>query len=281
MPPHSSSETYERAAWRVLYTGLQDGATNMAVDEAILEAVNAGSSLPTLRFYGWNPACLSLGYGQEWDVADLEACAAHGWDVVRRPTGGRAILHVDELTYSVAAPETEPRVQGGILESYKRLSEALLAGLQLMGLEPTRAKPYYSDQGPLGPACFDGPSNYEITMGQMKLLGSAQARRRGMVLQHGTLPLYGDITRIAEALAFDAPGQRTATRLRLHYRATTVLQSLGRRVEIEEAAKFMRAGFARQLNLELVESELSTAEVSRAAEIRAEKFANEAWTKRV
>ncbi|GAB4165056.1 MAG: lipoate--protein ligase family protein [Candidatus Promineifilaceae bacterium] len=281
MPPHSSSETYDRAVWRVLYTGLQDGATNMAIDEAILEAVNAGSSLPTLRFYGWNPACLSLGYGQEWDVADLEACAAYGWDVVRRPTGGRAILHVDELTYSVAAPETEPRVQGGILESYKRLSEALLAGLQLMGLEPTRAKPYYSDQGPLGPACFDGPSNYEITMGQMKLLGSAQARRRGMVLQHGTLPLYGDITRIAEALAFDTPGQRTATRLRLHYRATTVLQSLGRRVEIEEAAKFMRAGFAKQLNLELVESELSAAELARAAEIRTEKFANEAWTKRV
>ncbi len=281
MPSHSSSETYERAAWRVLYTGLQDGATNMAIDEAILEAVNAGSSLPTLRFYGWVPACLSLGYGQEWDVADLAACAAHGWDVVRRPTGGRAILHVDELTYSVAAPETEPRVQGGILESYKRLSEALLAGLQLMGLEPTRAKPYYSDQGPLGPACFDGPSNYEITMGQMKLLGSAQARRRGMVLQHGTLPLYGDITRIAEALAFDAPGQRTATRLRLHYRATTVLQSLGRRVEIEEAASFMRDGFARQLNLELIDSELTAAELARAAQIRAEKFANETWTKRV
>ncbi|MCA9939148.1 MAG: lipoate--protein ligase family protein [Anaerolineales bacterium] len=277
----SGQETYERATWRVIESGLRDGATNMAVDEAIVEAVSAGISPPTLRFYGWEPACLSLGYGQEWEIADVENCATLGWDIVRRPTGGRAILHVDELTYSVAAPENEPRVVGGILESYKRLSEALLVGLHLMGLEPTRAQPYYSDHGPLGPACFDGPSNYEITMGQMKLLGSAQARRRGMVLQHGTLPLYGDITRIVDALHFDQPGQRTATRLRLRYRATTVMQSLGRRVEFADAVNFMREGFARRLNLELVAGELSAAEQARAAEIRREKFANDAWTRRI
>src|SRR5690606_17978475 len=102
---------YELATWRLLETGWQGGATNMASDEAIMEAVAAGEQPPTLRFYGWQPACLSLGYSQPWQVVDWESCAARGWDVVRRPTGGRAILHVDELTYSVVGPEHEPRLQ--------------------------------------------------------------------------------------------------------------------------------------------------------------------------
>jgi lipoate-protein ligase A len=274
-------ESYEPASWRFLDTGRQAGPANMAVDEAILEAVAAGESRPTLRLYGWQPACLSLGYGQSWDVADFDACAERGWHVVRRPTGGRAILHVDELTYSVCAPMDEPRVRGGVLESYQRLSEALLAGLRLLGLEPARAKPYYQDQGEPGPACFDGPSHYEITVGQSKLVGSAQVRKHGVVLQHGTLPLYGDITRVVQALFFDAPGQRLAAQARLNYRATTLAASLGRRVEYEQAAEAMRQGFAQALTLELKEQGLSESEQARAGALRAEKYGHESWTRRL
>jgi lipoate-protein ligase A len=267
--------------WRFLETGWQDGPTNMAVDEAILEAVAAGESRPTLRFYGWQPACLSLGYGQAWDVADMAACGERGWDVVRRPTGGRAILHVDELTYSVCAPVDEPRVHGGVLESYQRLSGALLTGLRLIGLEPARAKPYYQDQGEPGPACFDGPSNYEITVGQSKLVGSAQVRKLGVVLQHGTLPLYGDITRIVHGLYFELPGQRLAAQARLRYRATTLEASLGRRVEYDQAAGELREGFAQTLNLELVEGGLTEKEAARAEVLRREKYGSGEWTKRL
>lgn len=274
-------ETYPLATWRLLINEENDGATNMAIDEAILEAVAAGEQLPTLRFYSWNPPCLSLGYGQEWDVVDFSRCAEMGWDVIRRPTGGRAILHTDEFTYSLCLPETDIRVRGGILESYKRLSEALLVGLKLLGLQPSRAKPYYTDKGAVGAACFDGPNDYEITMGQMKLLGSAQARRKGMVLQHGTLPLYGDITRIAEGLFFDSAGQRAAQKSRLHYRATTVQQSLGKPVVFGQVVDCFRQGFAEQLRLEFVPATLSDKELARASELRAEKFANEAWTKRI
>lgn len=272
---------YEPAIWRFVNTGHQDGATNMAIDEAIMEAVEAGESPPTFRVYGWKPACLSLGLGQTWDVADYERCAERGWDVVRRATGGRAILHIDELTYSVNAPEGEPRVQGGIRESYRRLSEALVAGLEILGLRPQRTKPYYKDHGPLGPACFDGPSDYEITHGQMKLLGSAQARKRGMVLQHGTLPLDGDITRIVDGLYYELPGQRMAARSRLRYRATTLQQSLGRNVSFEEAAMAFKQGFAGHLHLSFSDEPLSAAEVERARQIRAEKYAHESWTRRV
>ena len=278
--PRRGKVTYMPATWRLLFSGLADGATNMAIDQAILESVATGESLPTLRFYGWQPACLSLGLAQEWDLADFELCAKQGWDVVRRTTGGRAILHVDELTYSVCAPKEEPRVQGGILESYEKLSEALLKGLQLMGLQPQRVKSYYQDQGELGPACFDGPSNFEIMMGQQKLLGSAQTRKKGVVLQHGTLPLYGDISRIANALYFDSMGQRQALDLRMRYRATTVLNSLGKQLSLDEAATFMRDGFATRLNLDFVESGLTEQELARMPQIRAERFANDDWTQR-
>ena len=126
---------YPFATWRLLRSTPADGATNMAVDEAILRMVAAGQVPPTLRFYAWEPACLSLGRAQPLADADLEALQAAGFDLVRRPTGGRGILHADELTYSVIAPQVEPRVAGGIMESYRRLSAGLMRGLEWLGVE--------------------------------------------------------------------------------------------------------------------------------------------------
>lgn len=272
---------YPPAIWRLLRTGWQDGPTNMAIDEAIAEAVAAGKSRPTLRFYGWEPACLSLGYGQSWTVADWEACAGRGWDVVRRPTGGRAILHVDELTYSVCAPESEPRVRGGVLESYQRLSAALAKGLTLLGVEPERAPQAGEQPGAKGPVCFDLPSSYEITVGGRKLVGSAQARKRGVVLQHGTLPLYGDLGRILHALCLDSPEQKVQMETRLRQTATTLEASRGRRAEFDEAADALQRGFSAALALTFEEKPLSSGEKARVQQIRAEKFADDDWTKRI
>src|SRR5690606_14878512 len=112
------------AKWRLIRTQPAAGAWNMAVDEAVLEAVGQGDVLPTLRLYAWNPPCLSLGFAQPVQDVDRAALARLGWELVRRPTGGRAILHTDELTYSVIAPLDEPRVAGSVLESYRRLSQA-------------------------------------------------------------------------------------------------------------------------------------------------------------
>lgn len=271
---------YERASWRLLESGVHDGPTNMAVDEAILESVAAGESPPTLRFYGWEPACLSLGFAQPWAVVEVAACRARGWDVVRRPTGGRAILHVDEVTYSVCLPQDEPRVQGGILASYRRLSDALADGLALLGLDPARAVPQDGARAEAGPACFDGPSNYEITAGSRKLVGSAQARKRGVVLQHGSLPLYGDVSRIVQGLVA-GEAQRAAMGRRLRTHATTLEESLGRRTEAADVIQALCRGFAGALNLALEAGCLSGEEKVRAQAIRAEKYANEAWTQRI
>lgn len=272
---------YPTATWRLLNTGWQDGATNMAVDEAIMQGIAAGESPPTLRFYGWDPPCLSLGYAQKWAIADREACAQRGWDVVRRPTGGRAILHIDELTYSVSVRADDARVQGGLLASYRRLSDALAEGLEYLGLHPQRAQPQGKNgAADEGPACFDNPSNFEITVGSHKLVGSAQARKHGVVLQHGTLPLHGDITRIADAL-LAGEEKREAIRRRLRASAITLQASAGRTISYAQAAESISAGFAQMLNLTLQHGELNAWEKEQVARIRAEKYGNAAWLERL
>ncbi len=280
--------SYPPAKWRLLHTEERDGPTNMAIDEAILQAVTANHVLPTLRFYGWHPPCLSVGFSQRAAEIDREACEQSGWGIVRRPTGGQAILHVDELTYSVCAPLDEPRVAGGVVESYGRLAAGLLAGLRLIGLEPAQAKPAYPmPEGGSGLACFDSAARYEVTVelagsdGQSsprKLVGSAQSRRLGGILQHGTLPLGGAIERVIDGLAFRAPGEREEARIRLGRRALTLDTALGRAVTFAEAARALARGFSQALNLELVPGELTTAEWTAAARIRSEKYANDAWT---
>jgi len=117
--------------WRLLITPPARGAWNMAVDQAILEHIGRGESIPTLRLYSWQPPCLSLGYAQPFADVDVARLNERGWDVVRRPTGGRAILHTDELTYSITAPNDEPRVAGSILESYNRLAGAVIASREV------------------------------------------------------------------------------------------------------------------------------------------------------
>jgi lipoate-protein ligase A len=136
---------------------------------------------------------------------DETACAHLGYTWVRRPTGGRAILHTDELTYSVVVPADEPRVAGGVVDAYRRLSVGLLSGLHALGVDAYQADAVLAPDSPQGAVCFDTPSKYEITAGGKKLIGSAQVRRQGMVLQHGTLPLTGDLGRIFNCLRVAEP----------------------------------------------------------------------------
>ena len=251
----------------------------MAVDEAILEAVGAGAVWPTLRLYAWVPPCLSLGYAQPIDDVDLTALHAHGWDIVRRPTGGRAILHTDELTYSVIGPPDEPRLAGSLLESYHVLSGALLNALHRLGIAAQASPQAASPPGSSiqGPVCFEVPSNYEITIDGKKLVGSAQARRKEGVLQHGSLPLAGDLGRITQALKFADPLARQAAAERIWQRATTVERVLGHPVEWQDAAQAFHQAFEQTLNLELLPSPLTPGEAQRAESLVHEKYSHPAW----
>jgi lipoate-protein ligase A len=267
--------------WRLILSPVADGAANMAMDEAILESVTAGTAPPTLRLYAWQPACLSIGYAQPVGEVDEARLRSQGWGLVRRPTGGRAILHIDELTYAVVAPSSNRHLEGGVLASYRHLSQGLIAGLQNLGLEPeVRDADPVSEEQRVDPVCFEVPSAYEITVAGRKLIGSAQLRRQGGVLQHGSMPLTGDIGRICLALSFPDEATRLARIDRLRSRACTIEGLLGHEVEWGEAAGALRLGFCEALGLWFEESEISEAEARRAAELVPERYAHPSWTGR-
>jgi lipoate-protein ligase A len=266
--------------WRLLITPPARGAWNMAVDEAILEAAGSGQSRPTLRLYAWNPACLSLGYAQSFADVDLDRLRANGWEVVRRATGGRAILHTDELTYSVTAPPDEPRVAGTVLESYQRLARALVWAVHALGLPVEMEEHAAPASAAKGPVCFEVPSAYEIVVEGKKLVGSAQARKREGVLQHGTFPLGGNLTRITQVLAFPDQAARAAAAEKLLSRATTAEAVLGQVIPWETAAQAFVEGFERQLGLTLERGELTSVEKARAEELVQKKYDHPDWTER-
>ncbi len=267
----------------------------MAIDEAILEAVGKELAPPTLRLYAWQPACLSLGYAQSIQDVDLIALSDSGWQLVRRPTGGRAILHVDELTYAVIAPHNEPRVQGTLLESYQRLAQALLKALQLLGIPaethqiqlPSGTQSNSPDNNSttsqntshadINPICFEVPSNYEIVVAGKKIIGSAQARRKEGVLQHGSLPLYGDITRISKVLCFPDETHRQRAADRIRQRATTAQLASGRIIDWDEASRAFIRAFEDALQVRLVHTDLSGSELMRADELVQEKYSTLQW----
>jgi lipoate-protein ligase A len=274
----------EKSTWRLLIPKQPaSGAWNMALDEAILNSIAQGSSPPTLRLYAWSPPCLSLGYAQPYADIDLDRVNTRGWDIVRRPTGGRAIVHTDELTYSVIAPQSEPRVKGGVLESYQRLSTALLEALKLLGLPAQADKEYDLPAGanPKGAVCFEIPSKYEITVDHKKLIGSAQARRKQVVLQHGSLPLSGDLTRIVQVLRYDSETEREIAAQRLLERATTVQTVSGKSLSWNSAANAVIRGFETTLNLTFERAQLSDHELEDTRALINEKHANPEWIERL
>lgn len=265
--------------WRLLIDPPRRGPDNMAVDEAILQAVSAGAAPPTLRLYAWQPFCLSLGYGQRYSDADAARLASHGWDSVRRPTGGRAILHGDELTYSVALPMDHSLAQGDVVESYRRISEALMAALQVLGMRPESEKQAKGTHG-LGPVCFEVPSHYEITVRGQKLIGSAQVRRKTGILQHGTLPLTGDIGRICDALAYPDEAARDDARQQVRSRATTLEAACGRAITWAAAAQAFIAGFTQVFDVELQETSFTLAEREAAQHFSDTLYWTQDWTAR-
>ena len=251
--------------WRLIVETVgRSGGWNMAIDRALMESTGEGLAPPTLRFYQWQPAAVSLGKGQALAVVDRARCTADGVEIVRRPTGGWAILHIDELTYSVAAHAEEPVVAGPLLEAYKHLSAGLIAGLRLMGLDAVMAPPLPSSEKAGLMACFEVPYNNEITVGGMKLMGSAQARSQRRLMQHGSLPLQGDVGRAADYLIFPAEAAREALRERLRTHATTVAAATGHSIPYADGVAAMVRGFSEALHLNFIPGVLTEDEVARA-----------------
>lgn len=182
-------------SWRLITDGDLPGARNMARDVAILEAVSSGDAVPTLRLYGWDPPCLTLGRHQGLEAADLEFCRREGIDVVRRPTGGRALLHHLELTYAVIAPLGGGPLPRGLQDAYRMICGALVRAMRALGINAELTGGEVNLQLP-GPRttipCFEAPAGGEVVVGSRKLIGSAMRAHSGTILQHGAIVLDWD-----------------------------------------------------------------------------------------
>jgi len=273
MSPSSASTS--DAAWRLLTDPPATGAWNMAVDEVLLDGAAAGSAPPTLRFYEWAPPCLSLGYFQAFDVVDVAGCLRLGVDVVRRPTGGRAILHDRELTYSVTLPL---RLLGGdraVLPSYHRLSLALERGLNRLGAPVVLAPERAAQPGPdHGPVCFDRPSAHEILLDGRKLVGSAQVRRATAILQHGSILIEPRIDRLLACLWLpDGPDARIQD-------GVAGLAEVGD-FDAARIAGTLADAFAEEFGVRLVPGHLRPDERKAAHALVDSKYQAAAWTERL
>ena len=179
--------------WELILDGALDGRSNMAIDAALLDEIEQSSEVRTIaRFYSWRKPTISLGRHQKIEHAvDAAYCLANGIDIVHRPTGGRAVLHDDELTYAVVSNDSS-RFGDTIYGNYRRVSEALCLGYNQLGI-PALLAPDTRKLAPLSngadPPCFLSPSRYELMAGGRKIAGSAQRRVRHSFLQHGSMPI--------------------------------------------------------------------------------------------
>ena len=188
--------------WRLIRDKNHDGLTNMAKDEAISIACGEGKSPATLRFYGWETPAVSIGYSQkaESDI-NLQYCNSVGIDIVKRPTGGRAVLHENELTFSFNVSIENPLFPKNILNSHKKISEALLLGLHTLGVN---AKLQYKSKKGIhrNPFCFSASSLYELVFDGKKIVGCAQRRFRNSFLEHGSIPLKLDRRKLSSIFMY-------------------------------------------------------------------------------
>ncbi|MFM1653046.1 biotin/lipoate A/B protein ligase family protein [Brevibacillus sp. B_LB10_24] len=269
--------------WRFILTPPMSPEMNMAVDEAILISHSEGKVPPTVRFYTWEPATLSIGYFQKAaKEIDLDAVKGSGLGFVRRPTGGRAVLHDKELTYSVIVSESHPKMPSGVTEAYKVISLGLLHGFQELGLQAEMVslaseeeKEKYSSPG--SSACFDSPSWYELVVEGKKVAGSAQTRQKGVILQHGSILLDMDVELLFSLLHF--PSDRVKQRMMDSFRqkAVTINEVSPHPVGLAEAVDAFYRGFASGLEVSLEKQELTPDETALAEELARTRYGTDEW----
>lgn len=247
-------------SWRLIDTGPLDGPTNMAVDEALLLSFHPETSAPVFRLYGWSPPALSLGRFQQADeVLDLARCAAAGVPLVRRITGGGVIYHADELTYSLVCSPRHLPPAATVKESFRVLTTFLLCFYQRLGLAPVWAVAAASPGERLGERtsyCFAGRESYDILLSGRKIGGNAQRRLKGVIFQHGSIPLAN---RSAAGAAFlrQPPAGVAAS--------TIGLEECGITLPRDELCRRLAAAFAAALGVVLTPDRLTPREEENAA----------------
>ncbi|WP_209367846.1 lipoate--protein ligase family protein [Priestia megaterium] len=269
--------------WRFIDSNNRSPYYNMALDEALLEWHSKGEIPPTIRFYGWNPPTLSIGYFQKAEKEiNFDKVKELGLGFVRRPTGGRGVLHDEELTYSVIVSEEYPNMPKTVTEAYRVISEGLLEGFRSLGLEAYFAIPRSEEEknslkNPRSSVCFDAPSWYELVVEGRKIAGSAQTRQKGVILQHGSILLEIDEDKLFSV--FNYPNDRVKERMQRAFRSKAVAINAiaGRKISIEEAKEAFYKGFASALDIDLEPYTLSEEEEAYVEELARTKYGSDEW----
>jgi len=265
--------------WRLITNSSSNAFYNMAVDEAIMISHGKNEVPPTLRFYSWEPAALSLGYFQKTnEEINYQNCQKEGIDLVRRLTGGRAILHNQEITYSLIIREDYKLLADSIEKSYQQISRGLVCGLQQLGIPAELKAVERGKKAPMGhsAACFDAPSWNEVILDNKKLIGSAQRRKNGTILQHGSLPLEMNAENIFRLLNYSSEEQRKKARRTFTLKSTS-LKKAGYNFSYSELENAIAAGLAQALEIELEKSKLTAAENELAKKLASEKYRSQNW----
>jgi len=246
--------------WRLLITKDRTAYNNMAIDWAVLKASSNGEVQPTVRFYTWKPSAISIGYFQSLDEEiDLNKCKKHGVDYVRRITGGGAVYHEHELTYSIVIPENHPQISKNIMESYGCICGAVIKGLSQLGIESKYA-----------------PINDIIVNGK-KISGNAQTRKSKTVLQHGTVLIDVNVEKMFSLLKVPNEKIRDKMISDVKQRLISIKHLLGKDVSFDEVANTMKKGFEEEFNIELVEGSLTEKEIEDAEIFEKEYFSSKEW----
>jgi len=260
--------------FRLLVTEPLDGAANMALDEALLLSRLGGDAPPSLRFFAWDPATISLGYGQRLDGrVDVDAATAMGIGLVRRATGGSAILHEGpelEVTYSVTAAAGDFPGADDLLRTYQWIGSALEAGLRALGAPVAMVSVQPSDPRSMPAFCFARTGSYELEVDGLKVVGSAQRRQGAGFLQHGAVMLGADPTRLRRV--FPGGGNPLAG-------MTTLETVLGRRPSFGATVTALAEGFRAVHGLTLQPGGLTDAEVALADALARDKYGSADWTR--
>jgi len=276
--------------WRLIKDSYHTGFMNMAIDEAIMMAHREGLVPPTIRFYQWSPAAVSLGYFQDLKKEiDVDACKNLGIDIVRRPTGGKAVLHDKELTYSFIIKENHPLVNNSILETYKKISGGMIRGLSYLGmtveLVPLREK-LKGDPLPKGEEfeihhsdfksiCFSVPSQYEVQVEGKKIVGSAQVRKKEIVLQHGSLLIELEKDKLFSV--FNFPSVQIRERLKTRFKATSLEEILKKKINFSELSEILPRGFEEKFGIKLTEGKLTEQEEKISRKLLENKYSTYEW----
>jgi lipoate-protein ligase A len=262
-------------AWRLLNFQIHHIFENMAIDEAIFQETIKNKKPPTIRFYGSHPAAVSIGYFQDIrKEVNIEKCNNMGIDIVRRQTGGKAVFHFEEITYSVIARDKEKLFPPDILGTYKVISTCIARGLSYLGIKTGLAESGRTAVGEeLKSCCFSVPSKSELLVRGRKICGSAQVRKRGGFLQHGSLLLAFDPEKTA-SLFLPAPTPKQLEKLKKS--VTAINEELVSPVDVRDICLQLKKGFTDELNIELAEDTMTSAEKILKTELKI-KYTDVSW----